>query len=572
MKTVRRFCAYYKPYLGLFAADMLCALGVALCNLFYPKLTGIIIDDLIPSANVRAILILAVALAVLYFFKKLMNAFIQDYGHRMATDMQADMRRDLFDHMEHLPFSYFDANKTGALTSRIVGDLLDVAELAHHGPEDLFLSVVLLIGSFTLMAQVDLQLTVIIFAFIPVMIWFAMRMRRKMSVEFRAMRVENAAIYAAIENSLTGVRVTKAYVAGDYEAKKFDAVTDDYVAVRRRALHAMAQFHSGSTFMFDILKLLTLVAGGLFCIYGKITPGNFAAFLIYVNVFTDPINRIVNFVEQFQNGMSGFERFCSIMDTPIETDAPDAVPLGEVRGEIVFDRVTFRYDDAREVLHDLSFRIEAGHTLALVGPSGGGKSTICNIIPRFYDIESGSVTIDGKDIRGFTLDSLRRAVGIVSQDVFLFDSTIRDNITYGAGAVGDAEMISAAKRANIHDYIMTLPDGYDTQVGERGVKLSGGQKQRIAIARVFLKDPKILILDEATSALDNTTEKLITESLDALCVGRTTIIVAHRLSTVKRADEIIVMTDTGIRERGTHEALMVQNGIYKELYDYQFRT
>ena len=572
MKTVKRFCAYYKPYIGLFCLDMLCALGVALCNLFYPKLTGIIIDDFIPDQNVRAILILAAVLVALYFLKKLMNAFIQDYGHRMATDMQADMRRDLFDHIERLPFSYFDDNKTGALISRIVGDLLDVSELAHHGPEDLFLSIVLLIGSFILMAQVNLWLTVIIFAFVPVMIVFAMHMRKKMSKEFRAMRVENAVINAAIENSLTGVRVTKAYVAKDYEEKKFAAVTDDYVAVRRRALHAMAQFHSGSTFMFDLLKLLTLVSGGLFCIYGKITPGSFAAFLIYVNVFTDPINRIVNFVEQFQNGMSGFERFCTIMDTPTEANTPGAVPLGEVHGDIAFEHVNFRYGASREILHDLSFNIKAGHTLALVGPSGGGKSTICNIIPRFYEIEGGRVTIDGRDIRTLTLDSLRRGVGIVSQDVFLFDSTVRDNITYGAGAVSEDELITAAKRANIHDYIMTLPDGYDTQVGERGVKLSGGQKQRIAIARVFLKNPKILILDEATSALDNATEKLITESLDALCVGRTTIVVAHRLSTVKRADEIIVMTDEGIHERGTHDELMAQNGIYKELYEYQFRT
>ena len=572
MKTLKRFCAYYRPYLGLFCLDMLCALGVALCNLFYPKLTGVIIDDFIPGGNVRAILIFSAVLIVLYIGKRYMNYFIQDYGHRMATDMQADMRRDLFGHIERLPFSYFDNNKTGALISRIVSDLLDVSELAHHGPEDLFLAAVLLVGSFALMASVNLWLTLIIFAFIPIMVVFAMHMRKKMSVEFRAMRAENAVINASIENSLSGVRVTKAYVAEDYENQKFDGVTKSYVRVRARALRAMAQFHSDSTFLFDLLKLLTLVSGGLFCIYGKITPGDFAAFLIYVNVFTDPINRIVNFVEQFQNGMSGFERFCSIMDLPVEADAPDAEPLGEVRGDIEFRDVSFRYGESKEILHDLSFRIEAGHTLALVGPSGGGKSTICNIIPRFYDIEGGSVTIDGRDIRSLTLDSLRRGVGIVSQDVFLFDSTIRDNITYGAGTVSEEEMIEAAKRANIHDYIMSLPDGYDTEVGERGVKLSGGQKQRVAIARVFLKNPKILILDEATSALDNVTEKLITESLDALCVGRTTIVVAHRLSTVKRADEIIVMTDEGIRERGTHAELMRADGIYKELYDYQFRT
>ena len=572
MKMVKRFCAYYRPYVKTFILDMLCALGVALCNLIYPKLTGEIIDDFIPNKNVKLILILAAVLVVLYFIKKLMNFFIQDYGHRIGTEMQADMRRDLFDHIEKLPFTFFDNNKTGALISRIVGDLLDVCELAHHGPEDLFLSIVLFIGSFVLMAQVNIWLTLIIFFCVPFMVLFAMKMRKKMSVEFKAMRAENAKINASIENSLTGVRVTKAYVARDYENEKFDAVTNSYVKTRFRALSAMAQFHSTSTFMFDLLKLIVLVCGGLFSIYGYITPGDFAAFLIYVNVFVDPINRLVNFIEQFQNGMSGFERFCTIMDTPAESDAPDAKPIDSVNGEIVFDNVSFRYNDSKEILHNLSFRVAPGKTLALVGPSGGGKTTICNIIPRFYDIEGGGVKIDGKDVREITLDSLRKKVGMVSQDVFLFDSTLRDNVCYGSKDVSEEEMIAAAKRANIHEYIMSLPDGYDTEVGERGVKLSGGQKQRVAIARVFLKNPPILILDEATSALDNATEKLISESLDELSVGRTTIVVAHRLSTVKKADEIIVMTDDGIKERGSHDELMQIGGIYKELYEYQFRV
>jgi len=572
MKAIRRFCAYYRPYLKTFIFDMLCALGVALCNLVYPKLTGVIIDDFVEDKNVRLLLIMAAVLVVLYFLKKMMNYFIQDYGHRMASEMQADMRRDLFAHIEKLPFSFFDNNKTGALISRIVGDLLDVCELAHHGPEDLFLSIVLLVASFIMMAKVNLLLTAIIFVCIPFMVWFAMHMRGKMSTEFKAMRAENAVINATIENSLTGVRVTKAYVAQEYENEKFDGVNKIYVSVRSRALKAMAQFHSTSTFMFDLLKLLVLVVGGLFCIKEAITPGEFAAFLLYVNVFMDPINRLVNFVEQFQNGMSGFERFCSIMDTPVEEDKPDAQPMEDVKGEIRFDAVTFHYNDSKDILHDLSFTVAPGKTLALVGPSGGGKTTICNIIPRFYDIESGSVRIDGKDIRDITLDSLRRNVGIVSQDVFLFDSTIRDNICYGTSNVSDEEMIVAAKRANIHEYIMTLPEGYETQVGERGVKLSGGQKQRVAIARVFLKNPPILILDEATSALDNATEQQITESLNALSEGRTTIVVAHRLSTVKKADEIIVITEEGIKERGDHDALMKVGGIYKELYEYQFRS
>ncbi len=572
MEMIKRFCAYYRPYLKIFTFDMLCALGVALCNLVYPKLTGEIIDNFIPNKQVKYILILAAVLVVLYFLKKLMNFFIQDYGHRMAAMMQADMRRDLFGHMQKLPFTFYDNNKTGALLSRIVGDLLDVSELAHHGPEDLFLSIVLLVASFVLMAQVNIWLTLIIFACIPFMLMFALHMRKKMSVEFKAMRAVNAEINASIENSLTGVRVTKAYVAREYENEKFGTVTDKYVKTRFRALSAMAQFHSTSTWLFDLLKLVVLVSGGLFCIYGKITAGDFAAFLIYANVFVDPINRLVNFVEQFQNGLSGFERFCTIMDTPTETDKEDAKPIENVKGAIEFDNVSFRYGEHKQVLSNLSFSVAPGKTLALVGPSGGGKTTICNIIPRFYDIESGTVMLDGTDIRDITLDSLRQNVGIVSQDVFLFDSTIRDNICYGSKNVTEEEMIKAAKRANIHEYIMSLPDGYDTEVGERGVKLSGGQKQRVAIARVFIKNPPILILDEATSALDNATEQQISESLNELSEGRTTIVVAHRLSTVKKADEIIVMTDDGIKERGNHDELMQVGGIYKELYEYQFRV
>ena len=569
---IRRFSRYYKPYLRLFILDLLCALGVALCNLFYPKLTGMMIDSLIPAGAVPTILIAAAGLVILYILKMLMNRFIEDNGHRMATYMQADMRRDLFDHIEKLPFTFFDNNKTGALISRIVSDLFDVSELAHHGPEDLFLAAVLLVGSFILMAGANLLFTVVIFAFIPVIVLFSMHMRKKMATEFKAMRAENAAINAVIENSLTGVRVTKAYNARDFEEEKFNVVTERYVGARNRALAAMAKFHSGSNFMFDILKLLVLTVGGLLCIRGQMRPGELAAFLIYVNVFIDPINRFVNFVEQFQNGMSGFERFCAIMDTPVEEDDAGATPLGDVRGEISFDRVSFRYRPEHKILNELSFTVGAGKTLALVGPSGGGKTTICNILPRFYEIEDGSVRIDGRDIRTVTRASLRQKVGIVSQDVFLFDATIRENITYGAGTVSEEEMIRAAKRANIHEFILTLPEGYDTEVGERGVKLSGGQKQRIAIARVFLKNPPILILDEATSALDNATEQQITESLEKLSEGRTTIIVAHRLSTVKRADEIIVLTEDGLTERGTHEELMQIGGLYKSLYDYQFRT
>ena len=473
--------------------------------------------------------------------------------------------------MQTLPLSFFDKNKTGALLSRITSDLFEVSELAHHGPEDLFLSLVLLIGSFVLMAGINIWFTLIVFASIPVLLIFVIKKRFKMMNAFKGMRKENAAINADIENSITGIRVSKAYTNEIYESDKFEIYNRRYVSSRDEAMKAMAEFSSGTTFIGDFLYMIVLLSGAIFMLGGLINFADLTAFIIYVSVFMDPIKRIVSLSEQLQNGMTGFQRFCEIMDTPSEPDNEGAVELKEVLGEIEFSDVSFSYSEGKEILSDISFKIERGKTLALVGPSGGGKTTVCNILPRFYEISEGSVTIDGEDIRSYTRASLRRKIGIVSQDVFLFDTTIYENIAFGRLDATKEEVYEAARLAGIADYIESLPDGYDTEVGERGVRLSGGQKQRIAIARVFLKNPPILILDEATSALDNVTENMICESLNKLSEGRTTIVVAHRLSTVKSADKIIVMTDEGISETGTHEELLSSGGIYKTLFESQFK-
>jgi len=480
--------------------------------------------------------------------------------------MQAAMRRDVFDHLQKLPLSYFDSNKTGTIMSRIINDLMDVSELAHHGPEDLFLSVVMLVGAFVLMSRMCLPLTLILYAFLPILIFFAAKQRRKMSDAFTRSRKEVGEINANLENSVSGIRVSKAFDSREEENKRFAEGNDRFVDARRGAYKAMAQFHGGTTFITDFLMLVMYLAGGLFFFYDYIDLPEFTAFVLYINVFTSPIRRLIGFVEQYQNGMTGFKRFIEIMDTPAEADSADAVDIASVKGKLEFKNVSFSYEDGKAVLDGLSFTVEAGRTLALVGPSGGGKTTICHLIPRFYPLNEGSIELDGKDIRDIHLSSLRDKIGIVAQDVFLFNSTIYENIAYGNPNATRTEVEEAAKRANIHDYVLTLEKGYDTVVGERGVKLSGGQKQRISIARAFLKNPPIMILDEATSALDNATEHLIQNSLDELCKGRTTIVVAHRLTTVKNADEILVITDEGIAERGNHEELVAKNGIYAELW------
>ncbi|MBE5785338.1 MAG: ABC transporter ATP-binding protein [Clostridiales bacterium] len=573
---LKRFVSYYKHHRKLFAIDMACAFIVAVCDLFYPTIAKNIINDYVPNQNLRLLIIWGAVLLGIYLLKAILNFIIQYWGHIVGVRIQADMRRDMFRHMQKLPFSFFDANKTGTLLSRMVNDLQDVSELAHHGPEDLFLSMIMLIGSFIILSRYNLLLTVIVFLFLPIMVLCAVKLRGGLTAAFRATRVEVGEVNANVETAIAGMRVSRSYTAAGHENKKFDAANERYKQARGRAYKEMGKFHSSMTLFNDILYLIVLVAGGLFFFYGKIDIGEYTAFVLYITNFLKPINRLVSIFEQLQNGMTGFQRFAEIMDQKDETDT-GTVEAKALRGDITFDHVSFRYensdaaDEESKVIADLSMRIAPGRTVALVGPSGGGKTTICNLIPRFYEADAGRISIDGIDIRDLTRESLRRNIGIVAQDVFLFNGTIRENIAYGDLDASDEAIIEAAKKAHIHDYIMTLEHGYDTGVGERGIKLSGGQKQRISIARVFLKNPSILILDEATSALDNATEMLIQQALTELSRGRTCIVVAHRLSTIKNADEIIVLTKDGITERGTHEALIAAEGMYAALYQYQFR-
>lgn len=568
---LKRFIKYYKPHRKLFAADMLCAFVLAICDLFYPMITRSMMNDFIPNKQLRTLVVWGIFLLGIYLIKMGLKFFIQYYGHIVGVRMQADMRKEAFEHIEKLPFTYFDNHKSGAIMSRIVNDLQEIAELAHHGPEDFIVSCFLLVGSFILMCTINVPLTLIIFACIPFLVIFAARKRLKMSAAFTEAREQVSEVNATLENSIAGIRVAKAFENGTYEAEKFQKHNLNFVKAKGISYRAMAEFFSGNGFIIDFLNVVILVAGGIFTYHEWITFADFTTFILFVNIFMTPIRNLINLIEQLQNGMSGFTRFCELVDTPIEEDAPDAIPLSDVKGSIEFDHVSFSYNDGnREVLSDISLHIEPGKTVALVGPSGAGKTTICHILPRFYEIHEGTVRIDGKNIADVTRSSLRRHIGIVTQDVFLFTGTIFENIAYGKEGASMDEVVNAAKLANIHDFIMGLPDGYDTFVGERGVKLSGGQKQRISIARVFLKDPAILILDEATSALDNATEILIQKSLDALCKGRTTIVVAHRLSTVKNADEIVVIAEEGIKERGSHKFLLEKGGIYADLYQSQF--
>lgn len=477
----------------------------------------------------------------------------------------------MFEHLQDLPFVFFDENKTGSLSSRIVNDLMDISELAHHGPEDLFISLVMLIGSFIMLSTINLPLALIVFSIIPLLILVAMKLRIRMADTFMETRVTIGEVNATIENSISGIRVSKAFSNKENEVEKFNKNNSRFQEARKKAYKVMAEFHVSSSFIIDFLNIVVLSAGAIFFFKGWINFGDFAAFLLYIGNFLNPIRKLINFVEQYQSGKSGFQRFTEIMDKEVESDDPGAQDIYHVEGDISFDDVTFAYDNNKEVLKNISFDIKAGNTVAFVGPSGGGKTTLCHLIPRFYEIEEGSISIDKTDIRQFTRRSLRKNIGIVQQEVFLFTGTIFENIQCGRYDASEEEVVEAAKKANIHDYIMTLPDGYDTFVGERGVKLSGGQKQRISIARVFLKNPPILILDEATSALDNATELLIQKSLEDLSKGRTTVVVAHRLSTIRNADEIIILTDKGIEEKGRHQELLDQDGIYADLYNSQFK-
>jgi len=568
---LKRFLGYYRPHMTIFVLDMLASLIVALVGIVYPIVTRTMLNDLIPNRQYRLIVIFGLGLLALYVVRMLLNYFIQYYGHVMGVRMQAEMRTEMFRHLEKLPYSFYDKNETGQIMSRMTSDLMEISELAHHGPENILISSISIITSFVYLATINIWLTLIIFACVPFLIIIASMLRGRMRAAFLESRQSVAIINASLESSISGIRVTKAFTNAAKEEEKFEEGNEKFVEARRKAYKAMGQFHSGTSFVTDIFNVIVLIAGGLFLYNGVIDFGDYSAFIVSVGVFISPVMTLINFMEQYQNGVTGFERFCEIIDAEPERDAPGAEDIGTANGVIEFKHVTYAYEESDEVLHDVSLKIEKGKTFALVGPSGGGKTTICHLIPHFYNVESGEILIDGKEIHTITSESLRRNIGIVQQDIYLFNASIRENILYGRLDATEEEVIEAAKRANIHDWVMTLENGYETEIGERGVRLSGGQKQRLSIARVFLKNPPILILDEATSALDNTTEIMIQQALDELCRGRTTIVVAHRLSTIKNADEIAVISDGRIVEQGTHDKLVAEGGIYARLHSQQFR-
>ena len=569
---LKKFVKYYKPHKVTFAIDMICSFFFSVVGLLYPMITEKILDEYIPNGMIKEILILSSVLLAVYFVRAGLNYYINYYGHEMGVKMQATMRSDLFRHLEKLPYSFYDNTETGQLMSRMTNDLFNVSELAHHGPENLFITSFMTLSAFVYLCTISWKLALIIFAFLPVLIVIAVFSRKNMTRAFQKSREEIGNINSCLENSIAGIRVTKAYVNAEHEQNRFENNNLAFVKARTKAYKAMGIFHSSMTLVTSIYNVIVLIAGGLFCIYDS---ANFdyvdlVAFMLSINLFISPIQTLIGFFEQLQDGITGFKRFDDIMITPVEEDAPDAIDIENFNGEISFENVTFGYDE-RTVIDNISFTVPKGKTYAFVGASGGGKTTLCHLIPKFYNYESGDITIDGVSIKNITNRSLRQNIGIVQQDVFLFTGTFRDNILYGNPEASEEAVIEAAKKANIHDYIMSLEKGYDTEIGERGVKLSGGQKQRLSIARVFLKNPSILILDEATSALDNTTETLIQQALAELCVGRTTLVVAHRLSTVRKADQILVINKGKIEECGTHDQLVEKNGIYKNLYDSQYR-
>ena len=564
---LKKFASYYKPHLRLFFIDLFCAFVVAVCNLVYPKVAGKMID----SASLDYVLICSGVLLGIFILKAVMTYVITYWGHVVGVRIQADMRNELFAHLQKLPFSYYDETKTGSIMSRLVNDL------AHHGPEDVFLSIVSIIGALVMIALINPWLALIVLAVIPIIAIIAVKLRLELMSAFRRSREKTAEVNSAVESAVSGIRVSKAYTAEKHELEEFGNANKQLVEARSWQYKAMSKFQTAMTLFMDILYLTAFLAGGLFFCYGRITASELTSYVLYVAMLIAPIRTFIAIFEQIQEGMTGFKRFLEVMSVEPEKDCPAPVSVGKVRGDIEFDDVSFRYkketdDDGHLILSNLSLKIGAGRTVALVGPSGGGKTTFCNLIPRFYDIDSGRITVDGIDIKDMSLYDLRKNIGIVAQDVFIFGGTIKENIAYGDFNATDEQIEEAAVNANIDEFIRSLDDGYDTYVGERGVKLSGGQRQRIAIARAFLKNPPVLILDEATSALDNVTEMQIQEALEKLSDGRTTIVVAHRLSTVKNADEIVVLAADGIEERGTHEELMAKNGVYATLYNYQFRN
>lgn len=567
----KRFLPYYKKYTKVMVFDLFCALFTTFCELILPLIARFITDKAtndIAALTTRAILSVGAIYLVLRIIDTAANYYMASVGHVMGARMETDMRRDMFAHLQNLSSSFYDNTKVGQIMSRITNDLFDVTEFAHHCPEELFISTIKIVVSFIILGSFNIWLTLIIFSIIPLIIISTRYFNVKMRTQFKRQRTQIGELNAQVEDALLGIRVVHSFANEECEKEKFEGGNSKLLDIKKVSYKYMAGFQS-STRLFDgLMYIVIVVAGAFFIKYGKITAGDFTAYLLYASTLLSSIRRIVDFMEQFQRGMTGIERFFEIMDSPVEiTDAPNAVDLNDVSGDIQFDNVTFSYSSENEnVLNNLSLHVKPGDTVALVGPSGGGKTTLCSLIPRFYDVTDGTISIDGKDIKSLKLKSLRSNIGVVQQDIYLFSGTVYENIEYGRPGATKAEIMEAAKLAGSHDFIMDLEDGYDTYVGERGVKLSGGQKQRVGIARVFLKNPPILILDEATSALDNESERIVQESLERLAKGRTTFVIAHRLTTIKNASTILVLTENGIEEKGTHKELLEAGGLYSHMY------
>ncbi|MBR4182531.1 MAG: ABC transporter ATP-binding protein [Lachnospiraceae bacterium] len=572
-ENLKRMVSYYKPYLGTFALDMFFAFLASAISLIIPLVVRYITSE-VPGMNpdeaVPRIMFIGAVLIILALVQFASNYFISNIGHVMGAKMEYNMRADIFSHYQKLSFSFYDEQKVGQLLSRITSDLFDITELLHHGPENIAISLIKIIGAFVILLNISGYLTLAAFVLLPFMFAFAFFMNKRMKRAFRQNRVKIAEINTQIEDNLSGIRVVKSFANEDIEREKFKVGNDGFLSAKKNSYFYMGFFHSGMTAFTMLINVVVIMAGGVLIAKDLIVVSDFVTFLLYINVFTEPVRTLIDFTEQFQNGYSGFERFVEILNIePDIQDKPDAIELKDVRGDIVFDDVSFKYKDtAHRVLRHINLDVKAGSYVALVGSSGGGKTTLCSLIPRFYDVTKGSIRIDGKDIRDVTLKSLRENIGIVQQDVYLFSGNVYENIRYGKPDATFEEIVEAAKLANAHDFIMNLPNGYETDIGQRGVKLSGGQKQRLSIARVFLKNPPILIFDEATSALDNESENIVKESLERLAANRTTFVIAHRLSTIKNAQEILVLTENGIEESGTHDELMAKNGVYAGLYQW----
>ncbi|MDY5987995.1 ABC transporter ATP-binding protein [Sporofaciens sp. SGI.106] len=568
---LKKLFAYYQPYKALFYSDMFFAILGAAVTLIIPLIVRYITNEVVyfePGLAKSSLITVGGILIGLVLLEIFCNFYIAYYGHIMGAKMEADMRRDIFGHYQKLTFAFYDNQKVGHLLSRITSDLFDISELLHHGPEDLVISVIKIIGSFTILMTINVRLALVAFAFIPVMLLFAFYYNRKMKRAFKKNREKIADMNSQIEDSLAGIRVVKSFANEKEEMRKFKAGNDNFVEAKKLSYKYMGIYNSGLGAMTTLITVVVLIVGVGMMLSGSVELADLLTFLLYITNFTDPVKKLVSFTEQFQNGYSGFERFLEILSiAPDIADKPDAISVEEVKGDIEFRNVSFQYEEQTEkVLNQINLKVKAGEYVALVGPSGAGKTTLCSLIPRFYEVSQGAVLIDGIDVRDMKLDDLRNHIGIVQQDVYLFAGTIMDNIRYGKPDATDEEVVRAAKCANAHEFIMNFPDGYDTDIGQRGVKLSGGQKQRLSIARVFLKNPPILIFDEATSALDNESEKVVQESLEDLAANRTTFVIAHRLTTIRNAQKILVLTEDGIAEQGTHEELLAKKGIYESLY------